>query len=125
MRSGQRKSTGEKVAIKCVNISKLSENDEKDILNEIAIMREVNHPHVVRLLDSFRDDECGFIFLVLEMIGGGELFDWIVSKDEYLEEEARDLMYSLLQTIAHLHHNKIAHSKTFVILEYNGVHTLY
>lgn len=109
VRLGLQKSTGIKVAVKCVNLAKLSANDESDVLREIELLKEIHHPHVVRLYDSYRDDQ--FIFIVLEMVHGGELFDWIVSKDEYLETEARDLMYTLLQTLAHLHRHNIVHSK--------------
>jgi calcium/calmodulin-dependent protein kinase I len=109
VRLGVQKSTNKKVAVKCVDLSKLSANDETDVLREIELLKEIHHPHVVKLFDSYRDDQ--FIFIVLEMVRGGELFDWIVSKEEYLEEEARDLMHTLLTTIAHLHHHNIVHSE--------------
>ncbi|CAE7805733.1 cmk-1, partial [Symbiodinium microadriaticum] len=107
VRSGVHISSGMPVAIKCLALAKLSKKDEKDVAMEIELLREVQHPHVVKLFDDYRDKH--FIYMVLEVIQGGELFDWIVSREYFLEEEARDLMYTLLQTIAHLHYRHIVH----------------
>jgi calcium-dependent protein kinase len=45
---------------------------------EIDIMRELDHPHVIKLFDVFEDTR--FVYLVMELCEGGELFDKIIEK---------------------------------------------
>ena len=49
------------------------------------------------------------LYLVLEYISGGELFDKIIEKQVYTEDEARNAIRILIQTIDYLHNNNIAH----------------
>jgi calcium-dependent protein kinase len=45
---------------------------------EIDIMKELDHPHVIKLFDVFEDAR--FVYLVMELCEGGELFDKIIEK---------------------------------------------
>jgi calcium/calmodulin-dependent protein kinase I len=60
-----------------------------------------------RLYETF--DENAEIYIVTELVEGGELFDRIVSKTSYTEKEARDLIRLLLDTLAYMHANGIVH----------------
>jgi calcium/calmodulin-dependent protein kinase I len=61
----------------------------------------------VRLFETY--DEGAEIYIVTELVAGGELFDRIVSKTSYTEKEARDLIKTLLETLAYMHGRGIVH----------------
>lgn len=63
---------GRQVAIKVSSRSRL----DNPALTEAAILAELNHPHVIRLLDHFKTQK--HFYLVFELLEGKELFDHIV-----------------------------------------------
>ena len=66
--------TDHKVAIKVMGLKKIK--DELDaIKEEVAILTKLDHPNIVRYYETYEDDRN--IYLVMEYIGGGELFDKI------------------------------------------------
>lgn len=69
--------TSLRVAIKIVNKAKMLSMDmHEKIRREIAILQNLHHPHVVRLYELI--DTPTDIFMVIEYVPGGELFDYIV-----------------------------------------------
>eukprot|EP01013_Petalomonas_cantuscygni_P003733 TRINITY_DN1394_c0_g1_i1.p1 TRINITY_DN1394_c0_g1~~TRINITY_DN1394_c0_g1_i1.p1 ORF type:complete len:378 (-),score=50.23 TRINITY_DN1394_c0_g1_i1:1381-2514(-) len=76
---------------------------------EVEILSSVQHPNVVRLFDCIEDDNC--VFLILEYMAGGELFDRIVKQHPrgYTEARCVLLFRNLLKAVAHLHANNIIH----------------
>ena len=94
-------------AVKCINRKKLSEEDEAALLDEVAILKEMKHVHIIRLYDFF--DEANTYYLVMERMRGGELFDRIVAKAYYNEKEARDTCKILLEAVCYMHDNHVAH----------------
>jgi len=109
VREGYRRSDSScaSFAIKCVNRSKLSEEDEAALLDEVSILEEMNHTHIIRLYDFF--EEPSTYFLVMERMSGGELFDRIVAKAYYNEKEARDTCKIILEAIEYCHGHNVAH----------------
>lgn len=108
VREGQHKRQTERTfAVKCVNRAKLSDEDAAALLDEVAILKELNHKHIIRLYDFF--EEPANYFLVMERMSGGELFDRIVAKAYYNEKEARDVCRILLEAVAYCHLNSVAH----------------
>lgn len=102
-----KKSTGESYAIKVVTKSKLTEEDEAALMDEIEVLNEMKHPNIIRLYETF--DEKDFYYLVTEKMLGGELFDRIVQKSYYNEKEARDTCVVLFEAIRYCHSKKVAH----------------
>lgn len=94
-------------AVKCVNRNKLTEEDEAALLDEVAILKEMRHLHIIRLYDFFI--EPSNYYLVMERMSGGELFDRIVAKAYYNEKEARDVCKILLEAVGFCHSNNVAH----------------
>lgn len=97
----------ETFAVKCVQRSKLSEEDAAALLDEVSILKELRHKHIIRLYDFFHDPQ--HYYLVMEQMNGGELFDRIVAKAYYNEKEARDTCKIVLEAVNHIHANGIAH----------------
>jgi calcium-dependent protein kinase len=79
------KGTSVKRAIKIIEKAKVS-NVERFKL-EVEIMMKLDHPNILRLMDYFEDPK--YVYLVLELCTGGELFDRIISNKYYNEEDAR------------------------------------
>ena len=79
----------------------------KDIKREVEMMRKLNHEHLVTLYEAY---ECsGSYGMVMDYIGGGELFERIIEK-EYLEEkEAVQYLHQLIQGLQHMHNKNIVH----------------
>jgi calcium-dependent protein kinase len=71
------------------------------IKNEIALMKMVDHPNIVKLFEFFEDDEN--FYIITEFCGGGQLFEMIREKKVFTENEAASIMQQLLSAIAHCH----------------------
>ncbi|KAK6645017.1 hypothetical protein RUM43_001293 [Polyplax serrata] len=78
---------GKKVAIKIINREKLSESVLMKVEREIAIMKLIDHPHVLGLSDVYENKK--YLYLILEHVSGGELFDYLVKKGRLTPKEAR------------------------------------
>jgi len=93
VKEGTHKETGGSYAIKVVTKSKLTHEDEVALKDEIAVLSELRHDHIIRLYDVF--EETSYYYLVTEKMSGGELFDRIVQKSYYNEKEAKDVVFIL------------------------------
>jgi len=102
-----RKKDGKKFAIKCVSKTKLPPSDLLLLSREISIMKKLKHPHIIQLVQVFETDD--MLYLVLEYATGGELFDSIVNKGSYGEEDAALIIQQIMEAITYVHSNGIAH----------------
>jgi serine/threonine protein kinase len=75
--------------------------------DEVEIMHKISHPNCVHLYEMFESPKK--IYMVLELLTGGELFDRIVAKGSYSEKEASDLLRSITSAISYLHSINIVH----------------
>ncbi|NXG38709.1 MELK kinase, partial [Dromaius novaehollandiae] len=98
--------TGEKVAIKIMDKLALGD-DLPRVKIEIDAMKSLSHQHVCQLYHVIETSKK--IFLVLEYCPGGELFDYIISKDRLSEEEARVFFRQIVSAIAYVHSQGYAH----------------
>ena len=71
------------------------------------ILSQLDHPNAVKLIEIF--DEDSYIYLVLELLAGGELFDRIVEKENYSEKEASDTIRPIVDSIRYCHGLGIVH----------------
>jgi len=105
VREGVNKTTGKKVAIKSIRTRFIK---NKLLIREIDIMKKVgNHTNILKLFEVFETKN--FLYLVLELVTGGELFDQIVARGEYSEKDASNIVRQIISAVAHLHANGIAH----------------
>uniref|UniRef100_A0A915EF09 Protein kinase domain-containing protein n=1 Tax=Ditylenchus dipsaci TaxID=166011 RepID=A0A915EF09_9BILA len=80
---------GSMVAIKCID-KKALKGKEESLENEIKVLRKLRHNNIVQLFDTY--DEKSHVYLVMELVTGGELFDRIVAKGSYTERDASNLI---------------------------------
>ncbi len=77
------------------------------ILQEIEILSELKHEHIISLHEVFETPT--EIILVLELVTGGELFEYISEKDHLTEEEAATFITQILEGVEHFHAKNIIH----------------
>ncbi|XP_024913534.1 serine/threonine-protein kinase BRSK1 isoform X3 [Cynoglossus semilaevis] len=99
--------TGQKVAIKIVNREKLSESVLTKVEREIAILKLIEHPHVLKLHDVYENNK--YLYLVLEHVSGGELFDYLVKKGRLTPKEARKFFRQIISALDFCHSHSICH----------------
>lgn len=101
------KASGRKYAIKVIDRAAMGDSNELSLQREIAIMKKVNHPNVIALRSVFEDKK--HVYLVMELVTGGELFDKIVERGNYSEADAAELTRAIVEAIGYLHTLGIAH----------------
>ncbi|KAF8563036.1 hypothetical protein P879_12005, partial [Paragonimus westermani] len=100
------KATGNFYACKFVNAP--TPQDKQTVHNEIEVMKDLNHPKLIRLHEAFEDkDE---IAMVMELLTGGELFDRIADDNYQMSEaEVANYIRQVCEGIQHMHDNNIIH----------------
>lgn len=96
--------TKEWYAIKSIRKSKVGKIEV--LKREIEILREVDHPNIIRLKDVFEDQK--YLHLITELCSGGELFDRIIEKTNseeghFSEHHAAKLIRDICDAISYCH----------------------
>lgn len=100
--------TNERVAIKILEKEKIQkQNMGNQIKKEISVMKMVRHKNVVNLIEVLASRTK--IFIVLELITGGELFDKIVNAGRLSEDEARFYFLQLVEGVKYCHEQGVCH----------------
>lgn len=105
--SGWTKDTNQEVAIKVIDKSKISGHERELLRSEIAILRLLRHPHVISLREVL--DSQKSIYIVMEYVKGGELYDLLQQKRRLPELHVNRIIFQLLTTVAYLHKCGIIH----------------
>mmetsp|Transcript_47947 Transcript_47947/g.137686 ORF Transcript_47947/g.137686 Transcript_47947/m.137686 type:complete len:632 (+) Transcript_47947:199-2094(+) len=105
VRIGKDKRTGKKCAVK--SIRKSASDETKRLKEEIEIMRILDHPNIIRFIESFEDARC--IYICLELCEGGELFERICKAGHFSEQIGAQCVKQMLLAINYLHQNFIMH----------------
>jgi len=101
----QFKDTGQWRALKTIN--KTLVKSAEQFKEEMAIMKLLDHPNIVRLYETFEDER--LVYLVLELCTGGELFDRIVADGKFTEQAAAFCVQQMLRAVNYMHQNYIMH----------------
>ncbi|NXM91071.1 DAPK3 kinase, partial [Oenanthe oenanthe] len=78
-----------------------------EIEREVSILQQVLHSNIVQLHDIYENKTD--VVLILELVSGGELFDFLAQKESLSEEEATRFIKQILDGVNYLHSKKIAH----------------
>ncbi|KAK7311724.1 hypothetical protein RJT34_10035 [Clitoria ternatea] len=104
----QNTETGESVAMKVLDRSTIIKHKMVDqIKREISIMKLVRHPYVVRLHEVLASRTK--IYIILEFITGGELFDKIIHHGRLSEAESRRYFQQLIDGVDYCHSKGVYH----------------
>jgi len=108
------RATGRQYAVKTVRKSAPTVHPE-GLAREIALLRGMDHPGIVRLRDVYEDAGC--VHLVTDLCTGGELFDKICDRSSnrdnsavcFGEDEAATILYQVLSALSYLHGSAVVH----------------
>lgn len=81
--------------------------ERSTVEQEVEILQAVQHPNIVALKDVF--ESRAEVVLILELVSGGELFDFIAEKENLLESGAIEFMKQILEGLGFMHSKSIAH----------------
>lgn len=106
VKRGRDKKTGQDVAIKVVDKSRYSKGDNS-LQREIQVLCKVQHPNCIKLFAVYITPRK--VYLITELVTGGELLDRVTAKGNYTEKDAADLITQLLEGVSYLHSQGIVH----------------
>ena len=107
------------VAIKIIKKKKENkeENDDSNITKQINILRQLNHPNIVKIHEFYVNEQ--YYQIITEYFNKGELFKYI--KGSYSEKQLAVIFYQIISGLGYLHSKKITHKniklKNIMILE--------
>ncbi|XP_062998769.1 death-associated protein kinase 2 isoform X2 [Elgaria multicarinata webbii] len=107
----QEKTTGAEYAAKFIKKrqSRASRRGvrREEIEREVNILQQILHANIIKLHDVYENKTD--VVLILELVSGGELFDFLAQKESLSEEEATQFIKQILDGVSYLHAKKIAH----------------
>jgi protein-serine/threonine kinase len=109
VKMGWKRDSTVEVAIKLIRRETLGSNSNRlaKIYREIQILRQLDHPNIVRLHEMVETDR--HIGIILEYASGGELFDYILNHRYLKDGPARKLFSQLISGVGYLHRKGIVH----------------
>ncbi|NXY80826.1 SNRK kinase, partial [Alcedo cyanopectus] len=100
--------TGEKVAVKVIDKTKLDALATGHLFQEVRCMKLVQHPNIVRLYEVI--DTQTKLYLILELGDGGDMFDYIMKHEEGLNEDlAKKYFAQIVHAISYCHKLHVVH----------------
>ncbi|XP_058800439.1 ovarian-specific serine/threonine-protein kinase Lok-like [Phymastichus coffea] len=105
---------GKKFAMKIISKSNMTItapknriNDDKQIINEVEICKKLKHPCIIKVEDFYESPQK--VYIILELMEGGELFERIRKSNGLSEKLAKFIFYQIVLAVSYLHENGITH----------------
>ncbi|XP_069777056.1 SNF-related serine/threonine-protein kinase isoform X1 [Narcine bancroftii] len=116
--------TGEKVAVKVIDKTKLDSVATGHLFQEVRCMKLVQHPNIVRLYEVI--DTQTKLYLILELGDGGDMFDYIMKHEDGLsEDQAKKYFAQIVHAISYCHKLHVVHRdlkpENVVFFEHQGI----
>lgn len=100
--------SGEKVAIKVIDKSKLDKISKEHLFQEVRCMKLVQHPNVVRLYEVI--DTSSKLYLILELGDGGDMYDYIMKHSNGLSEvKSKNYFRQIVRAVKYCHDLHVVH----------------
>ncbi|TFK25731.1 CAMK/RAD53 protein kinase [Coprinopsis marcescibilis] len=109
-----KRATGEWYAVKMIKDKRPGNHQDGNIRNsaiirEISIMEKLKHRNICELKEVFMDEGSNDINLVLELVQGGDLLEYILKRGGLCEVESKHITYQICSALAYIHSQGIAH----------------
>jgi len=86
----------------------MDEDEKRMLFNEINILKEIDHPNIVKMYEFFEDEKR--YYLVTEICKGGELFDEVINREKgFTERDTALVIKQVLSCVNYCHKNNIVH----------------
>lgn len=109
VRECRHRATGAIYAVKSIEKARVRRRDH--LRREVALLRAVDHPGILKMRDCYED--AAFVHIVTDRCAGGELYDEVVRRARdagcLTERRAASIVRSLLAAVRHLHARDIVH----------------
>ena len=80
---------------------------DKKFLKEIQVLKELEHPNIIKIFEYYIDEQ--YHYIVTELVTGGELYDTIIKFQKFNEKKAAYIMRQILSALNYLHSKGIVH----------------
>ena len=107
VRQGTHRTTGTQVAVKTLTKETFAEVGLAWPGKELELMKYLNHPNIVQLYDCVMSSDR--LFLVMELVSGGELLSYCFDAGPLPEGTARTFFRDILGAVDYLHRKGIVH----------------
>ena len=107
MKRAIRKSDQKEFAIKIIKKKNMSDEEVKVIYDEVEILERVKHPNCVELFET--SDNGNKMYMVMELLTGGELFTRIADQEFMNEKQSSQITAQILSALQYLGENDIVH----------------
>jgi serine/threonine protein kinase/CRP-like cAMP-binding protein len=98
--------TGDTFALKClIKADVVNNNLQEHVMNERDVMLALDHPFILKLYSTYNDSR--FVYLLLELVLGGEMFTHLRRKRRFNDKTAKFYSASVLLAMKHLHSKNI------------------
>ncbi|CAM9623961.1 unnamed protein product, partial [Ectocarpus fasciculatus] len=95
--------SGVEYALKTIQLDKISRSMLKEMRNEIEILKRLDHPNIIRAIETFESDK--EVYLVMKLCTGGDLH----RRAPYAEAAVVDIISKLLSATWYMHQQGIVH----------------
>ena len=99
--------TNSEVAIKIIDKTQLNANSLEKLFREVSIMKLLNHPSIVKLYEVIETEKT--LYLVMEYVNNGEVFEYLVKNGRMKENIARQKFRQIVSAVQYLHSKNIIH----------------
>lgn len=108
-RGGSKDKNGmmQKYAVKAFKFANVPPDKRAQLEAEVEIFLSMDHPHITRLYDVYESPD--FLYLVMECMDGGELFDRITERKRFSEVDAAEAVWQMLLALNYIHSHGIVH----------------
>jgi len=91
-------------ALKSIHLDRVNDPTfVSELKNEIAIMKRLDHAHIVRPIETYENK--GHLYMVMELCSGGDLY----SRDPYTEDQAARIINGIISAVAFMHEHNVIH----------------
>jgi len=104
---GFSRASGGTIAIKCLPKQNVASHVPTRYRQEIEVMKMTDHPNIIKLVETFEDK--AYVFLVMELCEGGDLFSRLEQDGPFSEARAACVMRQVLRPVCYLHERQICH----------------
>ncbi|ORX75494.1 Pkinase-domain-containing protein [Anaeromyces robustus] len=101
------KITGAEVAIKFIDKTKMDPKKINKMYREVRILKMLHHPNIIKLYEVIETSHT--VFLVMENVSNGELYDYLVVHGKMKEKEARIKFRQILSAVSYCHKKRVIH----------------
>lgn len=94
-------------AVKSISKSNITEEDMKNLIREVDIISGLQHPNIIRFLETYHDDH--YFHIVMELCTGKEVFGKIIEDGKLTEQAVSKIIAKVLHAVSYCHSKGITH----------------